>query len=101
MPDAVRKLEEELVDVTPAPVFPWLEGLNNGMIGRVEMLGGVLVLGIVAAADMTTDETDTQMHPGIPDFQTILTAICTRGDLSYLVKMTTLFCHCARFSFSL
>jgi hypothetical protein len=95
MPDAVRKLEEELVDVTPAPVFPWLEGLNNGM------LGGVLVLGIVAAADMTTDETDTQMHPGIPDFQTILTAICTRGDLSYLVKMTTLFCHCARFPFSL
>ncbi len=44
MPDSVSKLELELVDVTPAPVFPWLEGLHDRMIGRVEVLGGVLVL---------------------------------------------------------
>ena len=99
MPDSVSKLEEELVDVTPAPVFPWLEGLNDGMIGRVEVPGGVLVLRIVTAADMTTDETDTQMHPGIPYFQTILTAIGAWRDFTYLVKMTTGLCHVFLLSF--
>jgi len=33
-PDSVSKIEHELVDVTPAPVFPRLEGLNDRMIGR-------------------------------------------------------------------
>jgi hypothetical protein len=69
------------------------------MFGRVEMLGGMLILRIVAAADMTTDETDTQMHPCIPDSQTILAAIGAGCDLSYLVKMTTLFCHRSLFPF--
>jgi hypothetical protein len=100
-PEAFSKIEKELVKVTPAPVFSWLEGLNDGMLGGVEMFGGMLILRIVAAADMTTDETDTQMHPGITYFQAILAAIGAGGDLTYLVKMTTLFCHCARFPFSL
>ena len=44
MPDRILKIEEELVEVTPAPVLIWLEGLNDRMVGRVEMLGGMLVL---------------------------------------------------------
>ena len=79
---------------------PRLEGLNDRVVGRVEMLGGMLILRIVAAADMTTDETETQMHPGITYFQAILAAIGARCDLSYLVKMTTLFCHRFLFPFS-
>jgi hypothetical protein len=39
------------------------------MSGRVEMLGGMLILRIVAAADMTTDEADTQVHPGVTIFR--------------------------------
>jgi hypothetical protein len=48
---------------------------------------------------MTTDKTDTQMHPGIPNFQTILTAIGAWRDLTYLVKMTTGLCHLFLLSF--
>jgi hypothetical protein len=43
----------------------------------VEMFGGMLILRVIAAADMTTDETDTQMHPGVTHFQALLTAIGT------------------------
>ena len=69
------------------------------MIGRVEMFGGMLILRIVAATDMSTDEADTQMHPGITHFQALLAAIGARGDLSYLVKMTTGLCHMFLLSF--
>jgi hypothetical protein len=93
MPKRINKLEEELVDVTPPPDLSRLEGLHERMVGRVEMLCSMLVLGIVAAADMTADETDTQMHPGITYFQALLATIRARCDLSDLVEMTTLYYH--------
>jgi hypothetical protein len=38
------RLEQNLIDVTPDPVLSRLEGLNDRMVGRVEMPGSVLVL---------------------------------------------------------
>ena len=92
-PEPVCKIEKELVDVTPAPVLLWLEGLHDRMVGRVEMPGGMFILRIVTAADMSTDQTDTQMHPGVTHFQALLAAIGARCDLSDLVEVTTLVCH--------
>ena len=79
------KLEHYLVDVTPTPVFIRLEGLDNRVVGRVEMPGGVLILRRIAAADMPAFETEAQVYPRIPDSQTILTAIRAGCNLSYLV----------------
>ena len=56
----------------------------------MEVFGGVLVLGIITAANMPTFETEAQVYPRVSDSQTILTAIGAGGDLSYLVKMCTL-----------
>src|SRR5205807_1568431 len=63
------------------------------MIGRVEMLGCVLVLRIVTAAHMSTRETEAQVDPGISNFQTVLTSIGARRDFLYLIKMRTSLCH--------
>ena len=52
----VRRLEHDLIDVATAPVFAWLEGLDDRVIGRMEVFGRVLVLRGVAAANMPTDE---------------------------------------------
>ena len=90
-----------MVSVTPSPVLIWLEGLHDRVVGRVEMLGGMLILRLVAAADMPAFKADSQVYPGVTDFQAILAPISARCDLTYLVKMTALFCHCARFPFSL
>jgi hypothetical protein len=79
------KLEHYLIDVTPTPVLSWLEGLYNGVIGCVEMPGGMLILRIVTTADMPTFETEAQVYPRIPDSQTILTAIRAGCNSSYLV----------------
>ena len=81
------------------PVFPWLEGLHDRMIGRVEMPGGVLILRIVTAPDMSTGETEAQVHPGITDFQAVLAPIGARRDVTYLVEVATLLCHVCMLSF--
>src|ERR1700694_3953508 len=95
----LSKLEHELVDVTPAPVFSWLEGLNDRVVGRVEMPGGMLILRRIAAADMPAFQTEAQVYPCISHFQTILTAIRTWRDLTYLVEVATVLCHMFLFSF--
>jgi len=35
----------DLIDVTPAPILPWLDGLHDGMLRAMEMFRRVLVLG--------------------------------------------------------
>jgi hypothetical protein len=91
--EELSKLEHELIDITPAPVLTRLEGLDNRVVGRVEMLGGVLVLRIVTATDMSTGETEAQVHPGITHFQAFLAPIGARRDVTYLVEVVTLLCH--------
>jgi hypothetical protein len=87
------KLEHYLVDVTPTPVLSRLEGLDNRVVGRVEMPGGVLIFRIVTATDMSAGETEAQVYPRIPNSQAILTPIGARRDVLYLIKMRTAFCH--------
>jgi hypothetical protein len=93
MPGPVLEIEEELVNITPPPVFSWLERLNDWVIGLVEMPGGMLILRIVTAAHMPAFQANTQMDPGVTHFQAFLTPSGAGCDLSYLVKMMTLFCH--------
>jgi len=42
------------IDIAPAPIFAWLEGLHESMAGGVKMFGRMFAGGGVAAADMTT-----------------------------------------------
>lgn len=88
-----NKREHQLVDIAPAPVLPRLKGLDNRVVGRVKMPGRVLILRVVTAAHMSTSETEAQVYPGVTGFQTLLAAVCTWSDLSYLIEMRTLVCH--------
>ena len=88
-----RRLEHDLVNVAPAPVFTGLEGLDNGMAGCMEMPGSVFVLRGVATANVPADKALAQVYPGIANFQAILAAISTRRDFSNLVEVRTIYCH--------
>jgi hypothetical protein len=48
----VKLSDKHLIHVTPAPVFPRLKRFHDGMLGVMEMLGRMLILGGIAAADM-------------------------------------------------
>jgi len=62
------------------------------------MSGGVLILRIVTAPDMSTGETKAQVDPAISNFQTVLAPIGAWRNLAYLVEVTTLLCHVYMFS---
>jgi hypothetical protein len=61
-------LNHYLVNVTPAPIFAWLKGLDNGMLRRVKMLCCVFILRGIAAAHVSADKAEAQMDPGITCF---------------------------------
>jgi hypothetical protein len=46
----------------------------------MEVLGGVLILGVVAAADVPTGEAEAQMDPGVAKLQAFLAASAARRD---------------------
>jgi hypothetical protein len=60
------------------------------MAAVMEVLGGMPVLRIIAAADMAANQAHTQVHPGITGFQAIFTALCTGRNILDLVQMGAL-----------
>jgi hypothetical protein len=86
-------LEHDLINVAPAPILAWLEGLDNRMVGGMKMPRRVLVLREIAAADVSTGQAHAQVDPGITGFQAVLTALCAWCNLSYLITMGTRLYH--------
>src|SRR5579859_6455824 len=57
------------------------------MPGGVEMLGGVTVLRVVAASDVTARQAQPEMHPGVAHLQALLAPFARRGHVVYLILM--------------
>src|ERR1700686_5154362 len=68
-----RKIEHHFIDVTPAPPFRRIIGLNDRVPGRVKMFCCVPVWRLIAATDMATGAANPQMQPGVTRFQAFLT----------------------------
>jgi hypothetical protein len=47
--------EHEFVHVAPHPIFAGLDGADDRVLGGVKVLGGVLIFGRIAAADVAAD----------------------------------------------
>jgi hypothetical protein len=74
--------DEQFIFVAPHPGFARFEGADNGVTRFREMLTGMLIFGIVAAADMATDQAQAQMHPGVAHLQTFLASFrCSGGHI--------------------
>jgi hypothetical protein len=71
----VGRIYESLVDEAPTPFVTGLEGLDQGMPGGMEVLGRVLVLGIIATGDMTAGHTKPKLDPRVARLQAIAAAI--------------------------
>src|SRR5579871_1980588 len=82
-------LHEELIDVAPKPVFSGLERFDDRVIRRVEVLGRVLVLGTVAAADMAACLAEAKVNPRIAHFQALFTTLGGWRDLVNLAQVRT------------
>src|ERR1022692_1938808 len=84
----VSEVQLHLVDVTPAPVFARLERAHDGMVGLVEVFGGVFVLGRIAATHVSATEAQPQVNPSVAHLEAFFAAVCVRRDFVYLVGMS-------------
>src|SRR5438093_3198940 len=81
------ELHHELIDVAPAPVLSAFERGDDRMLGRAEMLRGVLVLRIVAAPDVTAGPAQAKMHPRFAGGEAFLAAGGVGRVRHYKVEM--------------
>src|SRR5712692_7220576 len=81
-----QRLEELLVFATPAPFLFRLERAHDRMARGMEVLGGVLVGRLVAAAHVTTLQADAQVHPARASPQAVLAAEGAGLDIPYVPR---------------
>jgi hypothetical protein len=63
------------------------------MLGGMEVFGGVLILGGVAAADMAADQAHAEMHPPVAALEAFLASTGVGADILNLVEVGTLGSH--------
>src|SRR3954469_14210930 len=90
------QVEHHFVHITPAPAFGRIVALDDGMLGAVEMLGGVLAAGLVAAAHMAASAAHPQVKPFPAQLEALLAALGAGRDRGDGIEMGTEFlAHCA------
>lgn len=57
---------ENLVNITPAPILPGLQRLHDGMIGLAKVLSGVFARRRITAPDVTANQAQPQTDPSSP-----------------------------------
>jgi hypothetical protein len=85
-------LEIVLVDVTPTPVFPWLDGSHNRVPISVEVGGSVAVLGGITTTDLAALQAHAQVNPGVSDLETLLATLGVRLHVFYMILRVCTFC---------
>jgi hypothetical protein len=77
-------LNFHLVRVAPSPVLTRFEGLDDRMMNFSEVRRGMLVPGVVAAADVSARKAEAQVNPAIPHLEAFLAAPAARMNVSNL-----------------
>src|SRR4030088_2759439 len=87
------RIERHVVHVAPRPILTGLKRPHDRVTGPAEVRGGVLVLRVVAAADVPARHAEPQVDPRIADPQAILTTVRAGRDFANLVPMRAFLCH--------
>jgi hypothetical protein len=67
------------------------------MFGGMKMFRGVFVLRGIAATDVTTTQTQAQMHPTVAHLKAFFAAFTLRFDFANLIEMSTSIGHVGLF----
>jgi hypothetical protein len=87
------QIDHHLVDETPTPSFGRVIAFDDGMVGGMEVLRGMAVWGVIAAADMSTGSAEPKMYPFATSFQALLATERARNDSSNQACMRAAFSH--------
>jgi hypothetical protein len=78
-----------LVDITPDPAFTGLDGANQRVLCATEVLGRVLILRRIAAADVAARQTQAEMNPCISRLAALFANMGFRVCKPDLIQMRT------------
>lgn len=81
------------IDIAPDPVLPRLDGAHQWMLGLMEVLSSVLVLGRVATSDVPALQAHAQMYPGVAGLYAILADVLVGFRELDLIQMSTCSAH--------
>ena len=73
-PSGASTLQHHLVNVAPRPGLAGLERAHDGVMGLVEMPGGVFVLGGVTATHVPAAQAQPEMNPAVARLEAFLAA---------------------------
>jgi hypothetical protein len=90
------ELERQVVQVAVKPVLAWLKGPDDRMTDSAEVLRCMPVLRAVAAPDVSTGLTHSQVHPHVARLQAFLATVAARIDVQDLIEVRALSCHYTR-----
>src|SRR5437016_2819427 len=68
-------------------------GLDDRVVLRTEVRGGVPVRRVVTAADVATRHAHPEVHPLAPDAQAVLAPVATRSHVADLVEVSAGLVH--------
>jgi hypothetical protein len=88
-----HRIKKHLIDVAPAPVFPWFERGDDGVIALMKVLSRVLVLRGIATCYVTADEAEAEMNPGVAYLEAVFAALLVRVFEFDLIEMSAIFSH--------
>ena len=77
MVSTIQLARYDVVDIAPDPGLAWFDGADQGVLGRAEMPGGVLVPGVVATTYVPARQAEPEVHPGVARFEAFLAALLT------------------------
>jgi hypothetical protein len=79
----------DIVHVAPDPSFARFDRADQWMLGLVEVLGGVFVLGGIAASDVTALDAQAQVYPRIAGLDAFFADVRRGMKHSDLIEMRT------------
>jgi hypothetical protein len=91
------RFENYFVHIAPHPVFAWLDGLYDRMLGCVKMLGSVFVFGGIAATDMATLAAKPQVDPAVTHLEALFAALAMRLNFLDVTAVRTDWAHTPSF----
>jgi hypothetical protein len=79
--------ESDLVHVTPSPVLTGLERADDRVAAAMEVLRSVLVLRLIAAADVPADHAEPQVHPTVASLKALFASVSIRLNVLDQIEM--------------
>src|SRR5690348_4840200 len=82
-----------LVCIAPYPALPRLDGTNERVAGFMEVFGGMLVLGRIATAHVTTAQAQAQVDPCVANLHALFAHMLVGGLNFDLIQMIAALGH--------